>query len=178
MGNSSQCVQAMKSGAIITRYKDQYICTKCIFSGYRYIEKLNKGVDCILIYVNARFPLTQYGILQRKNKWMYWSLTKELIKGGHQHTYFEFNILPELILDFDTPHTALKRNMFLIISYTTKSKHQDMSRKYCFYLPNKDLYLGLMRTVICVACWRIRYVITKTLKFQPLSTQQHKWWWA
>ena len=71
LGNSSQCVQAMKSDAIITRYKDKYICTKCIFSVYRYIEKLNKGVDCILIYVNACFPLTQYGILQRKNKWMY-----------------------------------------------------------------------------------------------------------
>lgn len=109
MGNSSQCVQAMKSDAIITRYKDLYICTKCIFSGYRYIEKLNKGVDCILIYVNARFPLTQYGILQRKNKWMYWSLTKELIKGGHQHTQFEFNILHEMVLDFDTPQTVFKR---------------------------------------------------------------------
>ena len=105
LGNSSQCVQAMKSDAIITRYKDKYICTKCIFSVYRYIEKLNKGVDCILIYVNACFPLTQYGILQRKNKWMY--SDKKLIKGGNQHNQFEFNILHEIVLDHDTPPTEM-----------------------------------------------------------------------
>ena len=136
----------MKSDAIITRYKEQYICTKCIFSGYRYIEKLNKGVDCILIYVNARFPLTQYGILQRKNKWMYWSLTKELIKGGHQHTQFEFNILHEMVLDFDTPQTVNRsyQGPFVsLISYITKSKHRDISGKIMFLFTESRFVLRI-----------------------------------
>ena len=148
MGNSSQCVQAMKSGAIITRYKDQYICTKCIFSEYRYIEKLNKRVDCILIYVNARCPLTQYGILQRKNKWMYWCLTKELIKGGHQHTQFEFNILHEMVLDFDTPHTVFKWNRVRQIicffnKVYNKNKHLDMPRKVMFLFTESRFVLRI-----------------------------------
>ena len=144
MGNSSQCVQAMKSGAIITRYKDQYICTKCIFSEYRYIEKLNKGVDCILFYVNARCPLTQYGILQRKNKWMYWCLTKELIKGGHQHTRLEFNILHEMVLDFDTPHTVLKRKIIFFFSKVyNKNKIPDMPSKIMFLFTESRFVLRI-----------------------------------
>ena len=52
-------------------------------------------------------------------------LTKELIKGDHQHNQFEFNILLEIILDLCGHYVSL-------IVYSTKRKHLNMSRKIMF----------------------------------------------